>query len=123
MANQKVTGIKRILNACVYSYYGYKATWQNEAAFRQEVILCLVTTPLALWLGQTVIEKLLLIGSLVLVLLVELLNSAIEAVVDRVGMEHHELAGRAKDIGSAAVNLALIWAAITWISILLLRGM
>ncbi len=123
MANQKVTGIKRILNACVYSYYGYKATWENEAAFRQEVALLLVTTPLALWLGQTVIEKLLLVGSLVLVLLVELLNSAIEAAVDRVGLEHHELSGRAKDIGSAAVNLALIWAAITWISILLLRGM
>ena len=122
MANQKVTGIKRILNACVYSYYGYKATWLNEAAFRQEVALLVVTTPLALWLGQTVIEKLLLIGSLVLVLLVELLNSAIEAAVDRVGLEHHELSGRAKDIGSAAVNLALIWAAITWISILFLRG-
>jgi diacylglycerol kinase (ATP) len=122
MANQKVTGIKRILNACVYSYYGYKATWQNEAAFRQEVALLVVTTPLALWLGQTVIEKLLLIGCLVLVLLVELLNSAIEAAVDRVGLEHHELSGRAKDIGSAAVNLALIWAAITWISILYLRG-
>jgi diacylglycerol kinase (ATP) len=122
MANQKVTGIKRILNACVYSYYGYKATWQNEAAFRQEIALLVVTAPLAFWLGQTVIEKLLLIGSLVLVLLVELLNSAIEAVVDRVGLEKHELSGRAKDIGSAAVNLALIWAAITWISILYLRG-
>jgi diacylglycerol kinase (ATP) len=123
MANQKVTGIKRILNACVYSYYGYKATWQNEAAFRQEVALLVFTTPLALWLGQTVIDKLLLVGSLVLVLLVELLNSAIEAAVDRVGLEHHELSGRAKDIGSAAVNLALIWAAITWTSILFLRGM
>lgn len=122
MANQKVTGIRRILNACVYSYYGYKATWQNEAAFRQEIMLLIVTAPLALWLGQSVIEKLLLIGSLVLVLLVELLNSAIEAAVDRVGLEHHELSGRAKDIGSAAVNLALIWAAITWISILFLRG-
>jgi diacylglycerol kinase (ATP) len=123
MANQKVTGIKRILNACVYSYYGYKATWEHEAAFRQEVALLVFTTPLALWLGQTVVEKLLLTGSLVLVLLVELLNSAIEAAVDRVGLEHHELSGRAKDIGSAAVNLALIWAAITWTSILFLRGM
>jgi diacylglycerol kinase (ATP) len=121
MANQNEKGLRRILNACVFSYYGYKATWQNEEAFRQEVLLFLVTTPLALWLGDTVIEKLLLIGSMVLVLLVELLNSAVEAVVDRVGLEHHELSGRAKDIGSAAVNLSLIWAAVTWISILLLR--
>ncbi len=123
MANQNAKGIKRILNACVFSYYGYKATWQHEEAFRQEVLLLIVTTPLALWLGQSVIEKLLLVGSIVLVLLVELLNSAVEAVVDRVGLEHHELSGRAKDIGSAAVNLSLIWAAITWISILFLRGM
>lgn len=85
-------------------------------------MLFVVTTPLALWLGNTIIEKLLLVGSMVLVLLVELLNSAVEAVVDRVGLEHHELSGRAKDIGSAAVNLSLVWAAITWISILLLRG-
>ena len=122
MANQKVTGIRRILNACIFSYYGYKATWQHEAAFRQEVLLFLLTTPLALWLGETIIEKLLLVGSMVVVLLVELLNSAVEAIVDRVGLEHHELSGRAKDIGSAAVNLSLVWAAITWTSILLLRG-
>jgi diacylglycerol kinase (ATP) len=122
MANQNAKGIRRILNACIFSYYGYKATWQHEEAFRQEVLLFIVTTPLALWLGETVIEKLLLVGSIVLVLLVELLNSAVEAVVDRVGLEHHELSGRAKDIGSAAVNLSLIWAAITWVSILFLRG-
>jgi diacylglycerol kinase (ATP) len=119
MANQNEKGLKRILNACKFSYYGYKATWEHEEAFRQEVLLFIVTTPLALWLGETVIEKLLLIGSMILVLLVELLNSAIEAVVDRVGLERHELSGRAKDIGSAAVNLSLIWAAITWISILI----
>jgi diacylglycerol kinase (ATP) len=122
MGNQNVTGIKRILNACVFSYYGFKATWQHEAAFRQEVLLFLVTTPFGLWLGETTIEKLLLVGSMVLVLLVELLNSAVEAVVDRVGLEHHELSGRAKDIGSAAVMLSLVWAGITWTSILLLRG-
>lgn len=118
MANQNVKGIRRILNACVFSYYGYKATWEHEEAFRQEVFLFIVTTPLALWLGESVIEKLLLIGSIILVLLVELLNSAVEAAVDRVGLEHHELSGRAKDIGSAAVNLSLVWAAVTWISIL-----
>jgi diacylglycerol kinase (ATP) len=122
MGNQNVTGIKRILNACVFSYYGFKATWQHEAAFRQEVLLFLVTTPFGLWLGETTIEKLLLVGSMILVLLVELLNSAVEAVVDRVGLEHHELSGRAKDIGSAAVMLSLVWAGITWGSILLLRG-
>jgi diacylglycerol kinase (ATP) len=121
MANQTAKGLKRILNACVYSAYGFKATWQNEEAFRQEVLLFLVTTPLALWLGHGLMEKLLLIGSIVLVLLVELLNSAVEAVVDRVGLEHHELSGRAKDIGSAAVMLSLVWAAVTWASILLLR--
>ena len=79
----------------------------------------MVTTPLAIWLGETTIEKLLLIGSIILVMLVELLNSAVEAVVDRVGFEHHELSGRAKDIGSAAVMMSLIWAAITWALILL----
>jgi diacylglycerol kinase (ATP) len=123
MANQNEKGLKRILNACVFSYYGYKATWEHEEAFRQEVLLFVVTTPLALWLGETVVEKLLLVGSMVLVLLVELLNSAIEAVVDRVGLERHELSGRAKDIGSAAVNLSLVWAAVTWFSIIFFRGL
>ena len=119
MANQNAKGFKRLVNACFFSIAGFKATWQHEEAFRQEVLLFLVSTPLAIWLGETAIEKVLLIGSVVLVLLVELLNSAVEAVVDRVGFEHHELSGRAKDIGSAAVMLSLIWAAITWALILL----
>ncbi|MGY6274585.1 diacylglycerol kinase [Methylomonas sp. MgM2] len=119
MANQNAKGLRRLINACFFSIAGFKATWQNEEAFRQEVILFVVTTPLGLWLGQSPIEKVLLIGSVVVVLLVELLNSAIEAVVDRVGFEHHELAGRAKDIGSAAVMLSLLWAAATWVLILL----
>jgi diacylglycerol kinase (ATP) len=114
MANQNAKGLKRLVNACFFSIAGFKATWQHEEAFRQEVMLFAVTTPLALWLGHNNIEKLLLIGSVVLVLLVELLNSAVEAVVDRVGFEHHELSGRAKDIGSAAVMLSLAWAAVTW---------
>ncbi|WP_404360571.1 diacylglycerol kinase [Methylotuvimicrobium sp. KM1] len=118
MANQNAKGFKRIVNAFFFSLSGFKATWFHEEAFRQEVWLFIVTTPLAVWLGETNIEKLLLIGSMVLVLLVELLNSAVEAVVDRVGFEHHELSGRAKDIGSAAVMLSLVWAAITWILIL-----
>ncbi len=119
MANQNAKGLKRLINACFFSVAGFKATWQHEEAFRQEVMLLLVTTPLALVLGDTALEKVLLIGSVVLVLLVELLNSAVEAVVDRVGFEHHELSGRAKDIGSAAVMLSLIWAAVTWTLLLL----
>jgi diacylglycerol kinase (ATP) len=118
MANQNEKGFKRIINACYFSAAGFKAVWTHEEAFRQEVLLFAVTTPLGVWLGQTPIEKLLLVGSMVLVLLVELLNSAIEATVDRVGLERHELSGRAKDIGSAAVMLSLVWAAITWIYIL-----
>lgn len=118
MAYQTEKGIKRLINACIFSAAGYKAAWQNEEAFRLEVIILLVSTPIALWLGDNTIEKLLLIGSIVLVVLVELLNSAIEAVVDRIGLERHELSGRAKDIGSAAVNASLIWAAITWIALL-----
>jgi len=118
MANQNAKGLKRLINACFFSVAGFKATWLHEEAFRQEVALLIVTTPLALWLGSSSIEKVLLIGSIVLVLLVELLNSAVEAVVDRVGFEHHELSGRAKDIGSAAVMLTLLWAAATWALIL-----
>ncbi|NOQ35066.1 MAG: diacylglycerol kinase [Methylococcaceae bacterium] len=119
MAHQNVKGFKRIINAFHFSIAGLKATWKHEEAFRQEVLIFLVTTPLALWLGESVVEKLLLIGSVVLVLLFELLNSAIEAVVDRIGLERHELSGRAKDIGSATVMLAMIWTAIVWIFILL----
>ncbi|GAB6140064.1 diacylglycerol kinase [Methylosoma difficile] len=119
MANQNAKGLKRIVNAFFFSAAGFKATWENEEAFRQEILIFLVGTPLALWWGNSAIEQLLLIGSLVLVLLVELLNSAVEAVVDRVGFEHHELSGRAKDIGSAAVTLSLAWAAFTWALILL----
>jgi diacylglycerol kinase (ATP) len=119
MANQQAKGLKRLINACNFSIAGFKATWQHEEAFRQEVMLLLVCTPLALWLGCNNIEKLLLIGSIVLVLLVELLNSAVETVVDRVGSETHELSARAKDIGSAAVMLSLLLAVMTWASILL----
>lgn len=118
MANQNAKGIKRIYNAFFFSLAGFKATWCHEEAFRQEVLLFLVTTPLAFWLGGNTIEKLLLIGSMVLVLVTELLNSALESVVDRVGLEHHELSGRAKDIGSAAVFLTLAWAAFTWAMII-----
>ena len=112
------TGLTRIIKAAGYSWAGLKAAFKHEAAFRQELTLCLVMIPLGLWLGQTGVERALLIGSLLLVLIVELLNSAIEAVVDRFGGEQHELSGRAKDIGSAAVFIALLNAAIVWLLVL-----
>ena len=119
MANQNAKGFKRIYNAIFFSAAGFKATWQHEEAFRQEMVLLIIASPAAIFLAKTPVEMLLLIGSVVLVLLVELLNSAIEASVDRIGFEHHELSGRAKDIGSAAVMLSLAWAAITWFVILI----
>lgn len=111
-------GLKRFINAIFFSFAGFKATWRHEEAFRQEVLAFLVAVPLAIWLGENNIEKVLLIASVVLVMVVELLNSAVEAVVDRVGVEYHELAGRAKDIGSAAVMLTILLAMATWLLIL-----
>lgn len=112
------TGWSRIWHACGYSWSGLKAAWHCEAAFRQELVLALVLVPAALWLGQTGAERALLAGSVVLALVVELLNSALEAVVDRFGCEHHELCGRAKDMGSAAVLVALLLAVLTWALVL-----
>ena len=111
-------GLRRLINALGYSRDGLAAAWKHEAAFREEVLLAAVAIPLGLWLGQGGIEKALLVGSILLVLIVELLNSAVEAVVDRVSDEHHELSGRAKDIGSAAVLLTLALAAIVWALVL-----
>lgn len=113
------TGITRVIKAAGYSWAGLKAAFKHEAAFRQELALCLIMIPAGLWLGQTGIERALLIGSLLLVLIVELLNSAIEAVVDRFGGEQHELSGRAKDIGSAAVFIALLNVFVIWLLVLL----
>jgi len=113
------TGITRVIKAAGYSWLGFKAAFKHEAAFRQELALCLLLTPAGLWLGQTGVERALLIGSLLLVLIVELLNSAIEAVVDRFGGEQHELSGRAKDIGSAAVFIALVNVIVIWLLVLL----
>lgn len=112
-------GLQRLINATGYSKEGLAAAWKHEAAFREEVMVAAVMVPLGLWLGRNGIEKALLVGSVLLVLIVELLNSAVEAVVDRVSDEHHELSKRAKDIGSAAVLLALILAAATWGLVLL----
>ncbi len=119
MANQQHKGIARIVNAIGFSWSGLKACYSNEEAFRQEVWLCLVLLPFALWLGETPGEKALLVMSLILVVITELLNSAIETVIDRVGLEWHELAGRAKDIGSAAVFIALANVIVVWVIILI----
>lgn len=108
------TGLKRIIWAGYYSYQGLRSAVKNEAAFRQELILMLILIPLAFWLGETVEQQLLLIGPCVLVVVVELLNSAIEAVVDRIGSERHVLSGQAKDMGSAAVLLSLLLVALSW---------
>ena len=108
------TGITRIIQAGRYSWQGIKAAWQGEAAFRQEAGLVLLLTPVALLLPIPGLEKLLLIVSLLLVVIVELLNSAIEAVVDRIGPEQHALSGQAKDMGPAAVLFACIIVVITW---------
>jgi len=110
-------GPGRILKAAVWSMQGLRAAWMHESSFRLEVYLLVVMAPLALWLGQTGLERAVLIGSCLLVLAAELLNSAVEAVIERYGPEHHELAGRAKDMGSAAVfvlmmNVLLCWALI-----------
>ena len=108
------TGLTRIINAYGYSMKGLRAAFINEAAFRQELLLFVILAPLAIWLGQNGVEQALLIGSLFLVLIVELINSAIEAVVDRFGKELHELSGRAKDIGSAAVFIAMANVIVVW---------
>ena len=108
------TGITRVIHAFGYSMQGLQAAFRHEAAFRQELLLCVVLTPVALWLGHDGVERALLVGSLFLVLIVELLNSAVEAVVDRVDDDWSTLSGRAKDIGSAAVFLALLNVAAVW---------
>ena len=107
-------GLMRCIKAGEYSWKGLRAAFKHEEAFRQELFLFLILAPIGLWLGDTGIERALMVGSLVLVLIVELLNSAVEAVVDRFGSDFHELSGRAKDIGSAAVMLALINVALVW---------
>jgi diacylglycerol kinase (ATP) len=111
--------LRRVLNATHYSLAGLAAAVRHEDAFRMELILVVLLTPLALWLGNTGVERALLIGSLIIVLIVELLNSAVEATVDRISFENHRLAKRAKDIGSAAVMLSLVNAGVVWLLIIL----
>ncbi|MCK5479862.1 MAG: diacylglycerol kinase [Gammaproteobacteria bacterium] len=111
-------GIRRLIKAAGFSFNGLAAAFRHETAFKQEVALSLLLIPLALWLGENGVEQALLIMSWLLVLMFELVNSGIEAVVDRVGTEHHELSGRAKDVGSAAVLVALVNAAVVWLLVL-----
>jgi len=108
------TGLTRLINALRYSLAGFAAAYRHEDAFRQESWLALVLIPTAFFLPASGFGKALMIGSVLLVMIVELLNSAVEAVVDRVSLEHHHLAKRAKDIGSAAVLLALVNVVVTW---------
>lgn len=110
----KPAGIRRLMLASVNSLKGLRSAFESEAAIRQELALAVVLIPLGLWLGDSPVEKVLLVGSVLLVLVVELLNTAIETVVDRVGLEHHVLSGRAKDVGSAAVLVALTLLVTTW---------
>ena len=108
------TGLRRLLNAFGYSLAGIKAAYQNEDAFRQEVLLALVLIPLAFYLGESRLETAFMVACVLLVIIVELINSSIEATVDRISLENHLLAKRAKDIGSAAVMLSLFNLVIVW---------
>jgi diacylglycerol kinase (ATP) len=114
MANPDNTGVRRIINATFFSLSGLRSAWLNEAAFRQECALAIVLVPTAFWLGRTAVERSLLLGSCLLVLIVELLNSAIEAAIDRIGKDRHSLSGQAKDMGSAAVFVSLLLTGIVW---------
>lgn len=115
----KLKGLARLIAAAGYSRAGFKAALQHEEAFRLEMFAFCLLAPLGLWLGQTKVEQVLLVGSLFIVLLMELLNSALEAIVDRTGAEFHPLSGRAKDIGSAAVFVALMLVVFVWSMLLL----
>ena len=117
----KPRGVTRVLRAARASWLGLVGCFREEAAFRQELALAIVVIPLGLWLGHTGVERALLVAPMLLVLIVELLNSAIEATVDRIGLERHQLSGLAKDIGSAAVLMSFILMAAVWLLVLLGR--
>ena len=108
------TGLRRLWNALHYSLEGFKAAYQHEDAFRQEVLMSMVLIPLGVYLGKNGVERALLLSSVLLVIMVELLNSAVEATVDRISLDNHRLAKRAKDIGSASVLLSLVNLAVVW---------
>ncbi|WP_029686456.1 diacylglycerol kinase [Tatumella saanichensis] len=114
----KTTGWRRLVKATGYSWQGLRAAWEHEAAFRQETVVAVLAAIIACCLDINLVTRLMLIGSVVLVIIVEIINSAIEAVVDRFGGEQHALSGRAKDMGSAAVLLAILLALVVWGSVL-----
>lgn len=111
-------GPSRLFAALRYSLQGLRAAFRHEAAFRQELLLVAILVPVAVWLGRTPLEVILLVGSLLFVLVVELLNSALETVADAVTIDDHPLIGRAKDLGSAAVLLALCLAVLVWVAVI-----
>lgn len=121
MQNKDNVGLRRLVNALGWSMKGLQATFRHEQAFRQEVLLLILLAPMGLWLGDTGVERALLVGPLLIVLIVEMINSAIESVVDRVGTEKHQLSGRAKDQGSAAVLISLILVVMCWVLVLSTR--
>lgn len=115
----KKKGLARLLSAAGYSVAGLRSAFRSEEAFRLEVFTLILAVPMALWLGESAVERVLLVGSVLLLLIVELLNTAVEAVVNRVGLEFHELSRQAKDIGSAAVFVCMVLAAVVWIALLI----
>ncbi|HTY94598.1 MAG TPA: diacylglycerol kinase [Steroidobacteraceae bacterium] len=119
MAREKPRGLTRIVRAAGASWKGLVGAYRGEAAFRQELALSVLVIPLGLWLGRTGVERALLIAPMLLVLIVELLNSAVEATVDRIGLERHVLAGLAKDIGSAAVLMSFLLLGAVWLLVLM----
>ncbi len=121
MGNKNESLIGHIKNAFKYTFAGLASAWKNELAFRGEVVVAIIMVPLGIWLGRSAVEQALLIASILLILLTELLNSALEAVVDRIGLERHELSKRAKDMGSAAAFISMVTAALVWIIIALDR--
>src|ERR1039458_999667 len=114
----KPTGMTRLLRAFGYSFQGFRHAWREEAAFRQELLLSLLFVPAGLYLGHSGVERAMLVSPMMLILVVEILNSAVEAVVDRSGTERHPLAGMAKDMGSAAVMLSFAMLGTVWLLIL-----
>jgi diacylglycerol kinase (ATP) len=115
------TGVRHFINAAHFSFRGLNMAFRNESAFRQELVLLLISLPLAAWLASGPVQWALLVGVILLVIIVELLNSGLEACVDRIGVEHHDLSGLAKDLGSAAVMVALLLVGLVWISVLVER--